>query len=152
MGKRYDENGVVEYTICKINFKDTTDIKGIFKESITQKSELSNLGKCEIKVYGNEGKFPHFHIVNNKGFNCCVCINDARYFTHGSKDDRLTNQQAKELYDIMKSKSALKGFEGKSVWKVTQMAWVLANDDSNIILRKRPPKYSDLNKYDSIHE
>ncbi len=141
---KLDHEEPVEYTICKINFSDLTE------ESITQKASLSKIGPCEIKVYGNEGKFPHFHIVG-KNFNCPVCINDARYFNHGNENDKLTNEQAQELYEIMKSKSELNSFEGKSVWKVTQMAWILANDDSNIILRKRPPKYSDLNKHDSIH-
>ena len=137
----------IEYTICTINFDE------FVKESITQKAEFSKLGQCEIKVYGNEGKIPHFHIVNKKEkFNCPICINEPRYFTHGTKDDTLTNEQAEQLYNVMKSKSELKTFKGKSVWKVILMAWVIANDEGNVILRKRPPKYSDINKYQSIHE
>lgn len=141
----HDEN--IEYTICTIDFSN------VVEESITQKAIFSNLGQCEIKVYGNEGKIPHFHIVNkDKKFNCPVCINDCRYFTHGSKNDTLNNEQAEELYKVMTRKSELKTFAGKSVWKVVLMAWVIANDEGNVIIRKRPPKYSDINKYPSVHE
>ena len=61
----------------------------------------------DIKVYGGEGPIPHFHIVNkSEGFDCCVCIFDNCYFSHGTHQSILNAVQRKSLnkflhYDII---------------------------------------------------
>jgi len=136
----------IKYTIASIIFSD------IIEETFDS-TNFKNIGQCTLEVYGNEGLIPHFHIVSkDRKFNYCVCIDEPRYFTHGTKNDTLTNQQAAELYDFVRTKTKLKTLKGCSVWKAIKIAWDLANDSQHLTKRNRPPKYSDLNMYESVHD
>ena len=83
-----------------------------------------NLNKCEIDVYKNEGAIPHFHIISlNSNFKTCICLFEAKYFRHGSKDESLTSNQLKVLDSWLREQCNLKIYEGKTYWESLVERW-----------------------------
>ena len=139
-----------KYVIARFHFED------YFETDIIEKvdtAELPKLGECSIIVYGDEGdRLPHFHLVNfnknpKQSIDCCICINEPRYFIHGNHRGTLTDAQALALEKVMTSKSKI--FPERSVWGVTRGLWSIANSDK-MLYRKRVPRYRDLNRYTPI--
>lgn len=140
----------IEYVVTTLKFSDLTE------EQVTARMDFCGR-ECKISVYNNEGdRIPHFHLetvgsVNKKQkLDCCICINEPRYFIHGKHTDTLTDSEAEELYNILKGKSDIDGFKDKSVWDMIKASWIIANG-REYVFRKRVPKYSDINRYDPIH-
>lgn len=84
------------------------------------------VGTTDINVYTNEGPIPHFHIESkSEGFDCCICIFEAYYFSHGSHTDTLNSKQKKQLDNFLSEKSK---FNRKlSNWEFIRDAWISAN-------------------------
>ena len=65
-----------------------------------------NLNKNPLKikdlsmviVHSNEGdNIPHFHIKRSGKHDCCIMLNEDRYFNHGNNDSVLNSKETKEL-------------------------------------------------------
>ena len=86
----------------------------------------NKFGVSYIKVKGNEGGVPHFHI-ESKGTSlyCCVCIFIPMYFNHThTKDEvKLNTDQKWILNEYLKVKLN----NGKSNWDIIVDAWNQAN-------------------------
>ena len=136
---------IIRYVSARFHFED-------YLEKVDT-VELPKLGECSIIVYGDEeDRPPHFHLMNynknpKQSIDCCICINEPRYFIHDKHKGTLTDAQALALEKVMTSKS--KTFPERSVWGVTRGLWSIANSDK-MLYRKRVPRYRNLNKYSSI--
>lgn len=77
-----------EYILKEINLSNQDD--EALEEAIHMNLGNENkAGICYIKIKGNEGPIPHFHIESKSGkFFCCVKLYEADYFHHidGEKD------------------------------------------------------------------
>lgn len=81
----------------------------IFNENVL--SELLNEGSINLNknplkikdinmviVHTNEGDYiPHFHIKRTGKHDCCIMLNENRFFNHGVNDGILTSKEMKEL-------------------------------------------------------
>ena len=133
-----------ELYIAKIDL----NIDNMIDESIHTEN-LLNLGECDIIIYGNEGKIPHFHIVSNdKKFNCCVCIHQPRYFIHGNKTDKLSSKQRKILDSLLRKNPK---YRNDTLWTILAYEWNYSNPN-NVIQMNDYTKQPDYTKMtDSIH-
>ena len=88
------------------------------------------IGEVIIRLYCNEGTYPHFHIENkDKSFECCVCIYEAKYFDHGIHGERrLNSQQRKQLDAFLRSKHKEPMIRG-TYWEYIAFMWELNNED-----------------------
>lgn len=87
----------------------------------------SRFGKSRIKVKGNEGTIPHFHIESvSGGIYCCVCIYVAKYFLHGGHDNQkeLDVDQRTILNEFMKE---IDPSNGMPIWNSIAYAWQTVN-------------------------
>ena len=81
----------------------------IFNENVL--SELLNEGSINLNanplnikgvtmviVHTNEGNnIPHFHIKRSGKHDCCIMLNENRFFNHGNNDSVLNKKEMKEL-------------------------------------------------------
>ena len=71
-----------------------------FEQKIICEIDLKGkIGLCNIYVCSFEGlTIPHFHIIGNN-FECCICIYEPFYWSHGGKYmSTLSNKQVKILH------------------------------------------------------
>ena len=128
----HDNMDMEEFLICDINL--STD--EIVNEALVGTIHFPRIGDCKISVYGKEGKYPHFHIYSRaNNFECCVCIFQSAYFSHGNKNGELTAKQKCILNDYLKSpKNNIKDL---SIWKYAALGWNSTN----------PQQSRDIDKY-----
>ena len=120
---------------------------------------MSRAGKISadgdtFEIYVNTddaGKIPHFHFrcINewNK-FHSCIRVESAKYFLHGSKDDKLNSKQRKELQKFMLEPSAAKLYDenGNRInnWQYICILWNDNNSDVMISEDAVQPDYTQL--------
>lgn len=115
------------------------------------KLHLGGLGNCIIKVKGNEGPIPHFHLEANidskvKGYNgnfeSCICIYQPLYFNHGKYRDKLDKDQKKVLNDFLSKPAEYKFIDGSN-WQLITTLWELAgNQLKNVPKNPVQPDYT----------
>lgn len=123
----------------------------IFTDSFNEENfgqiNLNKIGLVKVNVYANEGPVPHLHIEStDKKFECCVQIYRAKYFSHGTKTNTLTNQQAKDLNNFLKSK--FKPRPDFTVWEAIDFYWKAFNDPEQAKYHdytNTQPDYTKLN-------
>lgn len=128
---------------------DEFDLESYVNEVTIVSDNLSKIGKIKIRVYENEGTIPHFHIDSlNDKFHCCICIYDNKYFDHGKYQDKLTNNQAKALDQLLRTKLTIRNVT-QSVWDHIALAWELANGDNPY--NKQYENYTKQSNYSDIN-
>lgn len=110
---------------------DKVDLEGSGKKSA---------GVCYIKVFGNEGDVPHFHITSksNSKFYCCVCIYIADYFHHKPGEVNLTRDQAIILDTALRD----------GIWTRIHNTWQQAKVNSNKSAREAFERYCEDHNLD----
>lgn len=126
------------------------DLESYLNEVTIVSDNLPKIGKIKIHVYENEGTIPHFHIDSIDGkFKCCICIYDNKYFDHGKYQDKLTNNQAKALDQLLRSKLTIRNIT-QSIWDHIAFAWDIANSNNPYNKQyenyTKQPNYSDINR------
>ena len=112
-----ESKGIV---IATIDFSDCID------ESIS--TNLGTLGRCEIKIYGNEGQIPHFHIKSRTtDKEICVCIFEPKYFNHNPKHTTLSRKEKNTLNEVLSD--TYQYDKSKNLWKAIRDEWIQANND-----------------------
>lgn len=75
-----------------------------------------------ICVHSNEGSnIPHFHIEREKMHDCCIMLNDNRFFDHGDNDSILTVKECRLLEEWLSSPNRAKA--GLTNWRVLADMW-----------------------------
>lgn len=81
--------------IGHIDFSDPINEYAI--ESNKRMPIFKKLGRCSVEVYGDEGAYPHFHIIGTNGDNICIALYINMYFSHGTmKYTQFSNSYQKE--------------------------------------------------------
>ena len=80
------------------------------------------------------------HIYNDSGFNTCVCLHSANYFSHGGKyKDKFNSNQCKEFNDWLSRPNS--NTLGKlSNWEAILSMWTIMNPDCKF------PEYRKVTK------
>jgi hypothetical protein len=81
----------------------------------------------DILLYVGEGPIPHFHIVSkDKSFDCCICIFDNYYFSHGGMYQSVLNtEQRKLLNDFLSSPNHDSPYATN--WQCIRYLWIAFN-------------------------
>lgn len=64
----------------------------------TQKNPIDIKRVSTILVHSSEGNdIPHFHIIREGMKDCCIMLNDNRFFDHGDNDTLLNAKECRAL-------------------------------------------------------
>ena len=86
-----------EIIICTVNFADMDVLDEALSCNLKRKA-----GECAIKIKGNEGIIPHFHIESKSSkFHTTVKIYEADYSGIHDSDDELSTEQKKILNNVI---------------------------------------------------
>ena len=132
-----DPDNIIVGTIL---FDDLIEEKNIETNSNKFLNVGKGIGKCKVEIYGNEGIIPHMHIYNDSGFNTCVCLHSANYFSHSGKyKDKFNSNQCKEFNDWLSRPNS--NTLGKlSNWEAILSMWTIMNPDCKF------PEYRKVTK------
>lgn len=62
------------------------------------KNPLKIKGVTMVIVHPNEGdNIPHFHIKREREHDCCIMLNENKFFNHGNNDSTLNSREMREL-------------------------------------------------------
>lgn len=62
------------------------------------KNPLKINGVTMIIVHPNEvDNIPHFHIKREREHDCCIMLNENKFFNHGNNDSTLNSREMREL-------------------------------------------------------
>lgn len=86
--------------------------------------------KVEIRPRERNGQ-PHFHIyvvgaentkdgTKKKQFHTCICLNEAKYFDHGTKNGKLNNEDIDIMISILKKQT---NDIYKNIWHEMASIW-----------------------------
>ena len=114
--------------------------------------EMARVGQYknyEVIIWTNDnGKVPHFHLrdsnTHGEEFHTCICINEAKYFLHTGKEDKLNAKGRRELSDFLNSKSNAKRFESFTNWQIVLTLWNMNNSDVLVDEDLVMPDYTKL--------
>lgn len=77
-----------------------------------RKNPLNIKSISMVIVHTNEGdNVPHFHIKRDGKHDCCIMLNEDKYFNHGSNDSLLSTKEAKELNNWLHKSNSEKSNE-----------------------------------------
>jgi hypothetical protein len=104
---------------------------------------LPKIGLANIEVYDNEGDYnPHIHIFNkDKSFDCCICLDQAKYFKHGNHKDEMNSRQLKIFNEFMLdyNRAEYRAFGRRvSNWDVACQLWVHSGNKNNKFPKEQP--------------
>ena len=128
-----------EFYIGDIVFDDAIDEVAVGNIHVGGKKK-----NARIYVYSSEGYYPHCHLKFDDNTVCCICLNSANYFSHGSKTKTLTSS---EMDAFIKWCNKLINIDGKSITNWKHMVDTWNNGISNLQMMKIPelttmPKYT----------
>ena len=116
--------------------------------SIGSRINVPKLGQVQFYVYGKEGKIPHFHIIStDHSFESCLCIYEAKYFTHGSKTGTFNRKQLEEIDRYLRSEHPV--LTGATIWQIIANTWDDNNGTKILTKKSKQPDYSMT--VESIH-
>lgn len=99
----------------------------------------------DVRVYSDEGPIPHFHIVNTQtGEEGCVRITEPKYFSHGTKEMKLTSKQKKKLIEYLSTPSKFEEDYGKTPYELIWEEWNRNDPDNRISKPESMPDYNSL--------
>ena len=111
-----------------------------------QKNPIDIKRVTTILVHSSEGNdIPHFHIVREDMKDCCIMLNDNRFFDHGKNDTLINAKECRALDDWMRSRNKSK--PSMNNWTILAMMW---NDIPNARFKvdlSDQPDYSSINPY-----
>ena len=98
----------------------------------------------------DSGNIPHFHCVDaetrGNNFHTCIMISEARYFNHGSKQDKITDgKQRKALDRFLRQPFGNAKFTGSN-WDYIVMIWNMNNSSADVDIETQPD-YSNIEDY-----
>lgn len=80
----------------------------------------------DILLYVGEGPIPHFHMVSkDKSFDCCICIFDNYYFSHGMHQIVLDPVQRISLNDFLDLPNHNSPYATN--WQIIRSLWIIFN-------------------------
>ena len=88
-----------------------------------------NIGnkKMKISIYNGERDIPHCHVYNvDFSFHCCPCLDEAKYFIHTGKENKMNSYQRKDFDKIMSMKTHRT--YGMTVWEFLVQEWNRKNE------------------------
>ena len=117
------------------------------QESLHRIEDMARIGwlepqKIDVYVYTDDpGQIPHIHIrTYRKGsqpkkgdIDCCVMLEEARYFNHGSHQDELNFSLRKKLNDFMHS---IDEDDGITYYELACKEWNRNNSDVRVKAKK----------------
>jgi hypothetical protein len=103
----------------------------------------------DILLYVGEGPIPHFHMVSkDKSFDCCICIFDNYYFSHGMHQSVLNTTQRKSLNEFLSSPNP--EFPSATIWETIRYEWIVNNkytDGRNGDYPTSQPDYTNIRPF-----
>lgn len=129
------------------NYRDELRLFSINNDEILQEDRIGTInktsnGNIDIYVYGKEGKYiPHFHLIGNN-LNCCICIYDNKYFSHGVHKDKINSKTKKILNGFLKEKN--KTIVEYSNWQVIGLFFDISNQTNYFNKKLKQPDYTKL--------
>ena len=97
----------------------------------------------KIEVYEKEGPIPHFHLSNNdKSIDTCICIYEAKYFSHGHYQTKLNSKQRKILDKILRT--PYDKDLNVTYWSMIAFAWDIQNERKDYKSDFKQPDYTKL--------
>ena len=125
------------------------DIKSLFLEDVFYEMPIIGEGFDGIKlaVFPDDGGyFPHFHfyhtsrgIPKNGVGGGCILITEAKYFNHGTHNEKLKKGQDEALINFLKSDD-LK-IENNRIWDTILMRWNSGTSNMKVSLDSEIPDY-----------
>lgn len=114
--------------------------------SINLNSNPLNIkGVTMVIVHPNEGdNIPHFHIKREREHDCCIMLNENKFFNHGNNDSVLNKKEMKELDKWLRKQN--KVYTTKTNFQTLCDIW---NEASHIVPadRNRYFDYSNIASY-----
>lgn len=142
------------------------DIKSLSRvsDSLHRIEDMARIGwlepqKIDVYVYTDDpGQIPHIHIrTYRKGLqqkkgdiDCCVMLEEARYFNHGSQQDELNSSLRKKLNDFMHS---IDSEDNITFYELACKEWNRNNSDVRVKVKKDEegnviiPDYTTIKSY-----
>lgn len=134
------------------------------QDSLHRIEDMARIGwlepqKIDVYVYTDDpGQIPHIHIrTYRKGsqlkkgdIDCCVMLEEARYFNHGSHQDELNPSLGKKLNDFMHS---IDEDDGITYYELACKEWNRNNSDVRVRVKKDEegnvtiPDYTTIKAY-----
>lgn len=79
------------------------------RELLLEMAKLGEIDALALIIWTRDpGNIPHIHIVDvgteGDKFDCCIRLDKAEYFKHGSHQDKLNSKQRKSIALFMRSK------------------------------------------------
>ena len=109
------------------------------------KNPLNIKGISMVIVHTNEGdNIPHFHIKRDNENDCCIMLNDDKYFNHGSNDSLLNKKEARELNNWLHKLNSAKS--GETNFQVLGIMWN-SNNLKSVVDINRDFDYSNITSY-----
>lgn len=98
-----------------------------------------------VIVHTKEGyNIPHFHIERDRMNDCCIMLNDNRFFNHGDNDSLLTGRECILLDEWLRKVNKSSKF-GYTNWQVLADMWN-SRKEIQIDLNNQPD-YSSIKPY-----
>lgn len=130
----------------KIKFIDNDDNNLTVK--LNEMARVGFIDEYEIYIHTDDpGNIPHFHIWDKetKGnkFHSCIRIDQAIYFHHTGKEDKLNSKDRKNLVNFLQSSPKNKRYNTN--WELLIDMWNLNNSNIEIPEDQEMPDYRNIN-------
>lgn len=134
-------------SIGTIDFSDSINEYSI--ESSKNHPNISKLGKCDVRVYDNEGMIPHVHIYG-PGKEICVALKENKYFSHEPQHSQFNNAKQKADFDNWLRKINVKVSASDGVTYTNYQAavskWNKLNEHAEMDYNYPQPDYSTISQ------
>lgn len=109
------------------------------KELLVEMAMIGTMPEYDVVVYTKDaGYIPHVHIIDSSErggkFDCCVMLEDNRYFTHGKHQDTLNSAGRKMFNDFMHEPCRLPQFKDNYSFAVAM--WNVNNSNSYVQVKE----------------
>lgn len=104
---------------------------------------IGHFCKYTIQIYSDERPIPHFHFIdfaNEK--EGCICLQENKYFNHGTKQNILNSKERKMLIDFLNTKVG-----NVSIFKNMCRKWNESNPNHKIVDLNYIPDYTFIKKW-----
>lgn len=130
------------------------------REMLTEMARVGFMGNMDVVVYTDDGGFiPHVHIIDQgtrgQEFDCCVMLDDNKYFSHGHHTDTMNSSLRKQFAAFMEEPCRFPQY--KNNYEFAASMWNANNSNSYVIVKEDEegniimPNYRTI-KDDDINE
>lgn len=94
-------------------------------------------GEVLVFVNPKEGEnIPHFHVMRKGKLHCCICIFEPLYFNHGTKTDKLSSVERKQLDSWLRK--PFSKYSNNTRWEEIISAWIMLNNPTKRFPKGKP--------------